>query len=137
LYFPAFNVTEVPLDDPENDFGEGFLPDTVIVKSDGVFVPPFVLSTFVITLRNDDDPIGDVELFVEPPLPFEDDDDEDEVVFVPFFAAKTEWESLKTKLAGLAVIINNIVSEIVTEIAKYLHLEYSFKFTNVIAVCQV
>jgi hypothetical protein len=34
LYLPAFNVTEVPLDDPENDFGDGLLPDTVMVKSE-------------------------------------------------------------------------------------------------------
>jgi len=88
LYFPAFNVTEVPLVDPENDFGEGLLPDTVMVKSEGFFLPPLVLSTLVTTLRNDDDPIGDVELFTELP-PFEDD--EGEVVFVAFFAAKTAW----------------------------------------------
>jgi hypothetical protein len=75
LYFPVFNVTEVPLEDPGNDFGEGLLPDTVMVKSEGFFVPPLVLSTLVITFRNVDDPIGDVELFVEPP--FEDDEDDE------------------------------------------------------------
>jgi hypothetical protein len=88
LYFPAFNVTEVPLDEPENDFGEGLLPDTVIVKSEGFFVPPLLLSTLVITLRNVDDPIGDVEFFVEAPPPFDVEDDEDEVAF--FEAAYTE-----------------------------------------------
>ena len=40
----------------------------------------------VITLRNVDDPIGDVEFFVEPPFDFEED--EDEVAF--FEAAYTE-----------------------------------------------
>ncbi len=70
MNFPALNVTEVPLDDPENDFGEGLLPDTIMVKSEGFFVPPLVLSTIVITLRNVDEPIGDVELFVEPPPTF-------------------------------------------------------------------
>jgi hypothetical protein len=58
LYFPAFNVTEVPLEDPENDFGEGLLPDTVMVKSEGFFVPLLGLSTLVITLGNVDDPTG-------------------------------------------------------------------------------
>jgi hypothetical protein len=84
LYFPAFNVTEVPLEDPGNDFGEGPLPDTVMVKSEGFFVPPLVLSTLVMTFRNVDDPIGDVELFVEPPPPPLDEED---VLFVAFFAA--------------------------------------------------
>jgi hypothetical protein len=82
-------VTEVPLDDPENDFGEGLLPDTVMVKSEGFFVPPLVLSTFVTTLRDVDEPIGDVELLVEPPPPFNvEDDDEDVVAF--FATAYTE-----------------------------------------------
>jgi hypothetical protein len=81
LYFPAFNVTEAPLDDPENDFGEGLLPVTVMVKSDGLAVPPLLLSTLVITLRNVDDPTGDVEFSVELPPPFEVEDDEDEVAF--------------------------------------------------------
>jgi hypothetical protein len=88
LYLPAFNVTEVPLEDPENDFGEGLLPDTVMVKSEGLAVPPLLLSTLVITVRNVDDPIGDVEFFVELPPPFEVEDDEDEVAF--FEAAYTE-----------------------------------------------
>jgi len=47
-----FNVTEVPLVDRENEFGEGLLPNIVMVNSEGLFVPPSVLSTFVITLRN-------------------------------------------------------------------------------------
>ena len=47
LYFPAFNVTEVPLDEPENDFGEGLLPDTLIVKSEGLFVPPLHLGNYI------------------------------------------------------------------------------------------
>lgn len=74
-------MTEVPLDDPENDFGEGLLPVTVMVKSDGLAVPPLLLSTLVITLRNVDDPTGDVEFSVELPQPFEVEDDEDEVAF--------------------------------------------------------
>jgi hypothetical protein len=60
LYFPVFNVTEVPLEDPGNDFGERLLPDTVMVKSEGFFVPPLVLSTLVVTFRNVDDPIGEL-----------------------------------------------------------------------------
>ena len=85
MYFPVFNVTEVPLEDPGNDFGEGLLPDTVMVKSEGFFVPPLVLSTLVITFRNVDDPIEDVELCVEPPPP--PPFDEEDVLFVAFFAA--------------------------------------------------
>ena len=49
LYLPANNVTEVPLDDPENDFGDGPLPDTDTVKSEGFLVPPL---TFVVTVKN-------------------------------------------------------------------------------------
>jgi len=49
LYLPPNNVTEVPLDEPENDFGDGLLPDTVKVKSEGFFVPPL---TFVVTVNN-------------------------------------------------------------------------------------
>jgi hypothetical protein len=74
-------VTEVPLDDPENDFGEGLLPDTVMVKSEGFLVLPLVLSTLVVTLRNVDEPIGDVGFFVKLPPPFDVEDDEDEVAF--------------------------------------------------------
>jgi hypothetical protein len=58
------------------------LPDTVRVKSEGFFVPPLLLSTLVITLRNVDEPIGDVEFFVEPPPPFEDDKDDEAVYTV-------------------------------------------------------
>ncbi len=43
MYLPAFNVTEVPLDDP--DFGDGFLPETVMIKSEGFLIPPL---TFVV-----------------------------------------------------------------------------------------
>lgn len=90
MYFPAFNVTEVPLADPENDFGEGLLPVTLSVKSEGFFVPPLLLSTLVTTLRNVDEPIGGcVALLVEPlpPFVFDVEDDEDEVAF--FVAAYT------------------------------------------------
>lgn len=91
MYLPAFNVTEVPLDEPENDFGEGLLPAILMVKSEGFFVPPL---TFVVTVKNVFEPIGVVELFdvaEPPPLPFEEDgvdeDDEEEVLFSGFFAA--------------------------------------------------
>ena len=60
LYFPACNVTEVPLDDPENVLGFGLLPETVIVKSEGFLVPPLVLSTLVTTFKNVVDPGGEV-----------------------------------------------------------------------------
>ena len=54
------------------------MPDTDIVKSEGLAVPPLLLTTLVITLRNVDDPIGDVELLLElpPPFVFEVEDDE-------------------------------------------------------------
>ena len=68
MYLPAFNVTEVPLDDPENDFGDGLLPDTVKVKSEGFLVPPL---TFMLTVKKVFEPIGDGVVFV----------------FVEFFAA--------------------------------------------------
>jgi hypothetical protein len=73
LYFPGCNVTEVPEDEPENDFGLGLFPETVIVKSEGFLVPPLVLSTLVTTLRNVLDPGGGVYWFVtvhltRPPL---------------------------------------------------------------------
>jgi hypothetical protein len=61
LYLPAFNVTEVLLDDPENDFGDGLLPETVMVKSEGFLVPPL---TFVETVTNVFDPMGDAAVFV-------------------------------------------------------------------------
>lgn len=72
MYFPAFIATEVPLDDPENDFGEGLLPVTLIVKSEGLLLPPI---TFVVTVKNVFEPKGAVEL-PEEPLPFEVEDDE-------------------------------------------------------------
>jgi hypothetical protein len=73
LYFPACNVTEVPEDEPVNDAGFGLFPDTVMVKSDGFLVPPLVLSTLVMTLKNVVDPGGGVYLlvtvhFTGPPL---------------------------------------------------------------------
>ena len=54
---PASSVTEVPLDDPANDFGEGLLPTTVTIKSEGVNLPPI---TFVVTVKNVFEPIGGV-----------------------------------------------------------------------------
>ena len=44
--------------------GFGLFPETVIVKSEGFFVPPLVLSTLVKTLKNVVDPGRDVYLFV-------------------------------------------------------------------------
>jgi len=64
VYFPACNVTEVPEDDPENVLGDGLFPETVIVKSEGFLVPPLVLSTLVITLKNVVDPGREVYLLV-------------------------------------------------------------------------
>ena len=40
--------------------GFGLFPETVIVKSEGFLVPPLVLSTLVITLKNVVDPGGGV-----------------------------------------------------------------------------
>jgi hypothetical protein len=40
-------VTIVPKEEPENDFGLGLLPETVMVKSEGLLIPP---DTFVVTL---------------------------------------------------------------------------------------
>jgi hypothetical protein len=40
LYLPANNVTDVPEDEPANDAGFGLFPETVMVKSEGFFVPP-------------------------------------------------------------------------------------------------
>ena len=77
MYLPALNVTEVPLDDPGNDFGEGLLPAILMVKSEGLLVPPLI---FVVTVKNVFEPIGAVELFdaTEPLLPFEVEEDEHE-----------------------------------------------------------
>src|SRR5215831_2534229 len=75
LYFPACNVTGVPADEPENDAGFGLFPETLMVKSEGFLVPPLVLSTLVITLKNVVDPGGGpvyllvtVHLMVRPSL---------------------------------------------------------------------
>jgi hypothetical protein len=61
LYDPGFNVTEVPLEEPENELGDGLLPETVMVKSDGFLVPepPSLLVTFLMTLRNVSEPGGE------------------------------------------------------------------------------
>ena len=53
-------MTVVPEDEPANDAGFGLFPETVIVKSEGFLVPPLVLSTLVITLKNVVDPGGGV-----------------------------------------------------------------------------
>jgi hypothetical protein len=57
LYFPACNVTEVPEDEPANDAGFGLLPETVIVKSDGLLLPP---DTLVVTINVANNPWGGV-----------------------------------------------------------------------------
>jgi hypothetical protein len=54
-------VTEVPEDEPANDAGFGLLPDTATVKSEGFLVPPLLLSTVVITLKNVVAPGGGAE----------------------------------------------------------------------------
>jgi hypothetical protein len=82
LYLPVFNVTEVPPDDPGNDFGEALLPATLMVKSEGLLVPQL---TFVVTVKNVFEPIGAVELPEEPLPPFEEE--EEDVLFVEFFGA--------------------------------------------------
>ena len=53
-------MTVLPNDEPENVLGFGLFPETVIVKSEGFLVPPIVLSTLVITLKNVVDPGGGV-----------------------------------------------------------------------------
>ena len=49
-YLPLFNVIVVPDALPENDAGDGLLPLTLIVKSDGLLVPPPWLITFFVTI---------------------------------------------------------------------------------------
>src|SRR6476646_513636 len=58
LYLPDISVTEVPLEEPENELGDGLLPETVMVKSDGFLVPapPPLFKTLVITLKNVNEP---------------------------------------------------------------------------------
>jgi hypothetical protein len=66
-------VTDLPFDEPENVFGDGLLPEILMVKSEGFLVPPLVLSTLVITLMKVVDP-GRVVYFLvivhltRPPL---------------------------------------------------------------------
>lgn len=50
-------MTVVPEDEPVNDPGFGLMPETVIVKSDGLLLPPV---TFVITLRVPNNPGGGI-----------------------------------------------------------------------------
>ena len=57
LYFPASNVTDVPEDEPGNESGFGLFPDTVMVKSEGLLLPP---ETLVVTIKVVDDPGGGV-----------------------------------------------------------------------------
>jgi hypothetical protein len=71
LYVPGFIETVVPDDEPEDEPGFGLLPVTEMVKSDGCFVPPLVLSTFVVATNV---PVGGlyrlviVQLIGTPPL---------------------------------------------------------------------
>ena len=55
LYLPASNVTDVPEDEPGNEFGFGLFPETVMVKSEGLLLPP---ETMVVTINVSDDPGG-------------------------------------------------------------------------------
>jgi hypothetical protein len=43
LYVPGFSVTVVPEDEPGNVAGEGLLPETFMVKSEGLLLPPNTL----------------------------------------------------------------------------------------------
>ena len=49
-YLPGSNVTVVPEELPSNDAGVGLLPSTVIVKSDGLALPPPSLITLLVTI---------------------------------------------------------------------------------------
>src|SRR5262245_57255989 len=51
LYAPAFSVTTVPDSEPGNDGVETAAPVTSIVKSPAAFVPPWSLTTCLITVR--------------------------------------------------------------------------------------
>jgi hypothetical protein len=55
LYLPASNVTGVPEDEPGNESGFGLLPETVMVKSEGLLLPP---ETLVVTIKVVDDSGG-------------------------------------------------------------------------------
>jgi hypothetical protein len=50
-------VTDVPEDEPGNESGFGLFPDTVMVKSEGLLLPP---ETLVVTIKVVDDPGGGV-----------------------------------------------------------------------------
>jgi hypothetical protein len=51
-------VTEVPLEDPGNELGDGWLPETVMVKSDGFLLPTPLFATFFTTSKNVNEPGG-------------------------------------------------------------------------------
>ena len=57
LYFPGFSVTVVPEDEPENEPGDGPLAETVMVKSDGLLLPP---NTVVVTFSVPNNPGGGI-----------------------------------------------------------------------------
>ena len=46
--FQASNVTDVPEDEPGNESGFGLFPETVMVKSEGLLLPP---DTSVVTVN--------------------------------------------------------------------------------------
>jgi hypothetical protein len=53
LYGPGFNDTVVPPSPPlpGKELGEGLLPETVMVKSDGFLLPMPLLMIFLTTIR--------------------------------------------------------------------------------------
>jgi hypothetical protein len=57
LYFPGLRVTVVAEDEPANEAGFGLLPETVIVKSEGLLLPPV---TFVVTCSVPNNPGGGI-----------------------------------------------------------------------------
>jgi hypothetical protein len=95
----------------------------------GFFVPPLVLSTFVITLRKVVEPIGDVEMLVEPPPPFVFEEDEDEVAF--FAAAYTGWYC-ESMLAVPANNINNVATEIILNLPIVSCVEFPLRKSVII-----
>ena len=57
LYVPGFMFTGVPDEEPNDELGLGVLPVIEMVKSAGLLVPPFVLSTLVVTINV---PVGEL-----------------------------------------------------------------------------
>ena len=44
-------VTVTPDEEPDDELGSGLLPVTEMVKSEGLLLPPFVLSTLVVIIN--------------------------------------------------------------------------------------